>query len=105
MKYAYSRQQTAVAWLIYKLETNNMLKNPNAGEFWNILKRQALRMESHEMLDTGSYFHSKTNKEYEVVSDFFKDFYEFYNARYYNEDNIGPDDSLFKITDILEDTK
>ena len=42
MKYAYSRKQTAVAWLIYKLQSCDMLKNPDSGEFWNILKKEAL---------------------------------------------------------------
>lgn len=105
MKYAYSRKQTAVAWLIYKLQTCDMLKNPDSGEFWNILKKEALRMESHDMLDAGSYFHSQKGKKYETVNDFFKEFYEFYNTRYYNDDNVGPDYSLSKLEDILKDTK
>ena len=105
MKYAYSRKQTAVAWLIYKLQSCDMLKNPDSGEFWNILKKEALRMESHDMLDAGSYFHSQKGKKYETVNDFFKEFYEFYNTRYYNDDNVGPDYSLSKLEDIWKNIK
>lgn len=105
MKYAYSRKQTAVAWLIYKLQTCYMLKDLESEKLWNDLKKEALRMESHDMLDAGSYFHSQKGKKYETVNDFFKEFYEFYNTRYYNDDNVGPDYSLSKLEDIWKNIK
>ena len=57
------------------------------------------------MLDAGSYFHSQKGKKYETVNDFFKEFYEFYNTRYYNDDNVGPDYSLSKLEDIWKNIK
>ena len=42
-------KQTAVEWLIERLEINNSVSRQ--GEFWNLLKNQAKQMEKEQMIE------------------------------------------------------
>jgi len=56
---------TAINWLIEKLEKNKVVSQ--SGEYWNILKEEAKRMEKEQIIiafDMGSQDENRIGKEY-----------------------------------------
>ena len=56
---------TAINWLIEKLEKNKVVSQ--SGEYWNILKEEAKRMEKEQIIiafDIGSQDQNRIGKEY-----------------------------------------
>ena len=72
-------KQTAVDWLIQKLEINNSVSRQ--GEFWNLLKNQAKQMEEDKIREA---YYRGVKDEMQNVG---KDFEDFYNETYNKKDH------------------
>ena len=67
-------KQTAVDWLIQKLEINNSVSRQ--GEFWNLLKNQAKQMEEDKIREA---YYRGVKDEMQNIG---KDFEDYYNETY-----------------------
>ena len=70
-------KQTAVDWLIQKLEINNSVSRQ--GEFWNLLKNQAKQMEEDKIREA---YYRGVKDEMQNIG---KDFEDYYNETYGKE--------------------
>ena len=72
-------KQTAVDWLIQKLEINNSVSRQ--GEFWNLLKNQAKQMEEDKIREA---YYRGVKDEMQNIG---KDFEDYYNETYGKENS------------------
>jgi hypothetical protein len=74
-------KQTAVEWLIEKLEINNAVFR--AGEFWNLIKNEAKQMEKQQIIDS---FRNGLDDFYDKDTSFYENGEKYYNETYKQQD-------------------
>jgi len=73
-------KQTAVEWLIERLEINNSVSRQ--GEFWNLLKNQAKQMEKEQKLDFANKVLNESECSFTGIVHLNKDLVDIYNETY-----------------------